>query len=63
MKQGDVVSLEGHTTRTDPELVDDPEELRPERWFPEAFEVRRGTNKEIIDLIPFSKIHSAKYDV
>jgi cytochrome P450 len=49
MKQGDVVSLEGYTTGTDPELIDSPEEFRPERWFPEAVEARKGTKKEIID--------------
>ena len=60
MKQGHVISLEGYTTGTDHEWVDNPEEFRPECWFLEAVKVRKGMKNGIIDhpylKDPFSQV-------
>jgi cytochrome P450 len=37
------------TVQMDPEIVDDPLEFRPERWFKEAVEMRKNTHRAILD--------------
>ena len=54
MQKGDVVVLEGYSIGMDPLLVEEPHEFRPERWFPDAVDARKGTPKEVIDH-PFLK--------
>jgi len=51
---GDVVLMEVMSTFHNPLIVDDPDEFRPERWFPDQVERRKGTYREIIDH-PFLK--------
>jgi cytochrome P450 len=41
--------LDGYSVGLDERIVDNPKEFRPERWFPEAVEARKGTPAEIID--------------
>ena len=59
LKKGDVISLEVFTTGMDPELVDNPNEYKPERWLSDAVEARKGTASEILDHLflkgPFSQ--------
>jgi len=45
----DVISLEGYGLQMDPKYVDDPEEFIPERWFDDAVEARKGTEREVLD--------------
>jgi cytochrome P450 len=44
-----LLALDGHSVGLDESIVDNPQEFRPERWFPEAVEARKGTTAEIID--------------
>ncbi|KAL7550414.1 hypothetical protein ACHAWF_013649 [Thalassiosira exigua] len=59
MDKGDRVLLESYSTGMNPDLVEDPEDFRPERWLGDAVEARRGTPSEIIDhpflATPFSQ--------
>mmetsp|Transcript_5947 Transcript_5947/g.13517 ORF Transcript_5947/g.13517 Transcript_5947/m.13517 type:complete len:618 (+) Transcript_5947:40-1893(+) len=59
MEKGDVVLLESHSPGMNPDLVENPEEYRPERWLKDAIEARKGTPSEIIDhpflAAPFSQ--------
>eukprot|EP00579_Thalassiosira_antarctica_P005575 CAMPEP_0201901928 /NCGR_PEP_ID=MMETSP0902-20130614/54691_1 /ASSEMBLY_ACC=CAM_ASM_000551 /TAXON_ID=420261 /ORGANISM="Thalassiosira antarctica, Strain CCMP982" /LENGTH=676 /DNA_ID=CAMNT_0048435913 /DNA_START=32 /DNA_END=2064 /DNA_ORIENTATION=+ len=49
MEKGDVVSLESYSQGMNSDLVENPEEFRPERWFRDAVEARKGSPSEIID--------------
>ena len=49
MEKGSVVVLEAYTPGMNPELVDAPEEYRPERWLEDAVEARKGTPSEVLD--------------
>jgi cytochrome P450 len=46
---GSVFGFDSITKGNDPELLDDPEEFRPQRWFPDAVASRKGTRAEILD--------------
>lgn len=41
--------LDALSVGLDENIVEDPEEFRPERWFPDAVEARKGTAAEILD--------------
>lgn len=49
-----MVLFNNYAIQMDPAYVKDPEVFRPERWFPEAAEARKGTPEEVIDH-PFFK--------
>ena len=54
LPSGSVVIFDSFNPQLNPDLVDDPSEFRPERWFPDAVEARKGTQKEVIDHPLFS---------
>eukprot|EP00579_Thalassiosira_antarctica_P028303 CAMPEP_0202028336 /NCGR_PEP_ID=MMETSP0905-20130828/63394_1 /ASSEMBLY_ACC=CAM_ASM_000554 /TAXON_ID=420261 /ORGANISM="Thalassiosira antarctica, Strain CCMP982" /LENGTH=830 /DNA_ID=CAMNT_0048592037 /DNA_START=106 /DNA_END=2595 /DNA_ORIENTATION=- len=49
MEKGDVVLLESYSQGMNSDLVENPEEFRPERWLRDAVEARKGSPSEIID--------------
>mmetsp|Transcript_3196 Transcript_3196/g.5817 ORF Transcript_3196/g.5817 Transcript_3196/m.5817 type:complete len:607 (+) Transcript_3196:243-2063(+) len=59
MQRGDVVLLESYSQGMNSDLVENPEEFRPERWLRDAVEARKGSPSEIIDhpflATPFSQ--------
>ena len=59
MERGDVVLFESYSYGMNPDLVEDPKELRPERWLEDAVEARRGARAKVIDhpffAAPFSQ--------
>eukprot|EP00579_Thalassiosira_antarctica_P019371 CAMPEP_0201954862 /NCGR_PEP_ID=MMETSP0904-20121228/2682_1 /ASSEMBLY_ACC=CAM_ASM_000553 /TAXON_ID=420261 /ORGANISM="Thalassiosira antarctica, Strain CCMP982" /LENGTH=606 /DNA_ID=CAMNT_0048498953 /DNA_START=1 /DNA_END=1821 /DNA_ORIENTATION=+ len=59
MEKGDVVLLESYSQGMNSDLVENPEEFRPERWLRDAVEARKGSPSEIIDhpflATPFSQ--------
>ena len=44
-----LLTLDGHSVGLDESIVENPQEFRPERWFPEEVEARKGTPAEILD--------------
>eukprot|EP00804_Cyclotella_cryptica_P008771 CCRYP_015621-RA/>CCRYP_015621-RA protein AED:0.02 eAED:0.02 QI:311/1/1/1/0.5/0.33/3/287/576 len=44
-----LIMLDGYSVGIDESIVDSPKEFRPERWFPDAVEARKGTAAEILD--------------
>ena len=44
-----LLTLDGHSVGLDESIVDNPQEFRPERWFPEEVEARKNTPAEILD--------------
>jgi len=49
MPKGTVFSFETYSLGVNPEIVENPEEFRPERWTPEAEQARKGTRAEVLD--------------
>jgi len=47
--KGNVFILDSFSPGLDPNLVDNPNEFRPERWLPEAVRQREGTAAAILD--------------
>ena len=46
---GSIFAFDSTSPQRDPNLVEDPDEFRPERWFPEEVQARKGTPREVID--------------
>ena len=44
-----LICLDAFSVGLDPNLVDDPQEFRPERWLPPAIDARKGTPAEVLD--------------
>ena len=47
IKKGSVVVLDAYSVGMD--IVDKPNEFRPERWLPNEVEARKGTNQSLLD--------------
>ena len=47
--QDSLICLDAFSVGLDPNLVDDPQEFRPERWLPPAIDARKGTSAEVLD--------------
>mmetsp|Transcript_1277 Transcript_1277/g.2346 ORF Transcript_1277/g.2346 Transcript_1277/m.2346 type:complete len:287 (-) Transcript_1277:100-960(-) len=54
LNKGAVVALEGFSMGVDPQLMDEPQVYKPERWLPDAVTARTGTPAEVLDH-PFLK--------
>jgi cytochrome P450 len=54
LNKGAVVALEGFSMGVDPQLMDEPQVYKPERWLPDAVAARTGTPAEVLDH-PFLK--------
>jgi cytochrome P450 len=54
LNKGAVVALEGFSMGVDPQLMDEPQLYKPERWLPDAVAARTGTPAEVLDH-PFLK--------
>jgi cytochrome P450 len=46
---GSIFAFDSTSPQIDPNLVENPDEFRPERWFPEEVKARKGTPREVID--------------
>lgn len=44
-----LICLDAFSVGLDPNLVDDPQEFRPERWLSPAIDARKGTPAEVLD--------------
>ena len=54
MPKGSMFVLDTYSVGVDPDIVDDPFVFKPERWFDDAVEARKGTPAEVLDH-PFYK--------
>jgi cytochrome P450 len=54
LPENSTVVFDGYSRGRDPDLLDDVDEFRPERWLPEAVEERKGTPAEVLDHPLFS---------
>jgi cytochrome P450 len=44
-----LIVLDAHSVGIDPDMVTNPQEFNPQRWFPDSIEKRKGTPAEILD--------------
>ncbi|KAL7511310.1 hypothetical protein ACHAXN_011079 [Cyclotella atomus] len=44
-----LIVLDAHSVGIDPDMVDNPQEFNPQRWFPDSIVKRKGTPAEILD--------------
>jgi len=47
--RGNAFIMDSQSAALDPEIVEDPNEFRPERWLPREVAARKGTDSEFLD--------------
>jgi cytochrome P450 len=49
LPENSTIAFDGYSKGRDPELLEEVDEFRPDRWLPQAIEARKGTPAEVLD--------------